>query len=124
MFERLKKAVMGFMEQFGSKTGVAREYKDIFELGGVPAFNQFYNIGILVWKCLYKGFYAPWHTINAPTVANPKNKRNLMHMNLAKAISAELAGMIWTDQTEVSVSTDGLDAEQDPLEGFVRQVLD
>lgn len=112
------------MEQFGSKTGVAREYKDIFELGGVPAFNQFYNIGILVWKCLYKGFYAPWHTINAPTVANPKNKRNLMHMNLAKAISAELAGMIWTDQTEVSVSTDGLDAEQDPLEGFVRQVLD
>lgn len=114
------------METFGSKTGVAREYKDIFELGGVPAFNQFYNVGILTWKCLYKGFYSPWHTILAPTIANPQNKRTMMRMNLAKAISAELAGMIWTDQTDVNVSTHGFDTESgqpDPLEEFVHDVL-
>lgn len=99
-----------------------REFKDIFELGGVPAYRQFYNVGILVWKLIYKGFYTAWHEVLAPTIADPRAKRTLMRLNLGKAVCAELAGMIWTDQTCISVSTEGI-TEDDPLDKFVHKVL-
>ena len=60
------------MEKTASATGIAREYRTVFELGNVPSFQQFYDFGIYVWKWLYKGFYKPWHLINAPTIANQK----------------------------------------------------
>lgn len=111
------------MQQIGANTGLGKEYKSIFDLQDVPAFNQFYNIGIFPWKYLYRGFYKPWHLIDAPTIADPKAKRNLAYLNLSKAVCAELAGMVWTDQCEVNVSMDGLQAEDDPLNDFVQDVL-
>ena len=111
------------MQQIGANTGLGKEYKSIFDLQDVPAFNQFYNIGIFPWKYLYRGFYKPWHLIPAPTIADPKAKRNLAYLNLSKAVCAELAGMVWTDQCEVNVSMDGLQAEDDPLNDFVQDVL-
>ena len=112
------------MQQIGANTGLGKEYKSIFDLQDVPAFNQFYNIGIFPWKYLYRGFYKPWHLIPAPTIADPKAKRNLAYLNLSKAVCAELAGMVWTDQCEVNVSMDGLQAEDDPLDQFVQHVLE
>ena len=128
MFENLKKAVRGWMQRTGADLGIAKEYKDIFELGGVPAFQQFYNLGIFPWKWVYKGFYNTWHLINAPTIDNPKATRRMYYLNLSKAVCSELAGMVWTDQTDVSVSTNGFTATEanpdDPLEKFVKRVLD
>lgn len=118
ILERLKKT----MQQIGANTGLGKEYKSIFDLQDVPAFNQFYNIGIFPWKYLYRGFYKPWHLIDAPTIADPKHKRNLAYLNLSKAVCAELAGMVWTDQCEVSVSIDGVEGD-DPLDQFVQHVL-
>ena len=118
IIERVKRA----MQQIGANTGLGKEYKSIFDLQDVPAFNQFYNIGIFPWKYLYRGFYKPWHLIDAPTIADPKHKRNLAYLNLSKAVCAELAGMVWTDQCEVSVSMIGVE-EDDPLDAFVRDVL-
>ena len=127
MFERLKKAVSGWMQTTGADIGIAREFKDIFELGGVPAFQQFYNTGIYPWKCLYKGYYEPWHLISAPTIGNGKAKRKMAYLNLSKALCAEIAGMVWTDQTGVSVSTNGMpegaDPADDPLQKWVLAVL-
>ena len=112
------------MQRAGADTGIGKEFKDVFEIGGVPSFREFYNLGIYPWKCLYRGFYKPWHLINAPTIDNPNHQRNLFYLNLSKAVCAELAGMIWTDQTEVTVSTAGYEeAEEDPLQEFVREVL-
>lgn len=111
------------MQQIGANTGLGKEYKSIFDLHDVPAFNQFYNIGIFPWKYLYRGFYKPWHLIPAPTIADPKHKRNLAYLNLSKAICAELAGMVWTDQCEVSVSIEGIEGGDDPLDQFVQSVL-
>lgn len=112
------------MQQIGANTGLGKEYKSIFDLQDVPAFNQFYNIGIFPWKYLYRGFYKPWHLIDAPTIAAPKHKRNLAYLNLSKAVCAELAGMVWTDQCDVSVSTEGFEeSADDPLDQFVRDVL-
>ena len=108
------------MQKAGAGTGLSKEFKDIFELGGVPAFNQFYYFGIFIWKYLYKGFYAPWHRILAPTIENPRNRRDLERMDTAKAICAELAGLVWSEQCEVHVSQE---TEEQLLDEFVHDVL-
>lgn len=120
MLEKFKEKVKNWMQKAGADTGLSKEFKDIFEVGGVPAFNQFYYFGIFIWKYLYKGFYSPWHRILAPTIENPRNQRDLERMDTAKAICAELAGLVWSEQCEVHVSQEG--AEQ-PLEEFVHDVL-
>ena len=115
------------MRKAGADLGISKEFKSIFELGGVPAFQQFYNVGIYPWKYLYKGFYEPWHLIAAPTIEDPRAKRNLYYLNLSKAVCSELAGMVWTDQTDVTISTNGIEATDenpDPLDKWVRGVLD
>ncbi len=126
MFERIKKAVKGFMQRAGAATGLAREFKSIFELAGVPAFQQFYNVGIFPWKWVYRGFYDAWHLIKAPTIDNPLAKRRMYYLNLSKALCAELAGMVWTDQTAVSITTNGHSStanNPDPMHQFVEGVL-
>lgn len=108
-------------------TKVAKEFKDIFELGGVPAFNQFYEYGIFIWKYLYKGFYKPWHLIDAPTIADQFRKREMFRLDLAKATCAELAGLIWSEQCDVNVNRKGwepTEAEpEDILDQFIHKVL-
>lgn len=121
MLEKLKERVKGWMQKAGAETGLAREFKDIFEVGGVPAFNQFYYFGIFIWKYLYKGFYSPWHRILAPTIDNPQRRRDLERMDAAKAVCAELAGLIWNEQCEVHISQG--ETEEQPLEEFVHDVL-
>ena len=115
-----------------AQTGIAREFKDIFEVGGVPAFNQFYNFGIFVWKLLYRGFYKPWHLIPAPTVADPNARREVYRLNAAKAVCAELASLVWGEECDLRVSSngwteqtneDGVVVNPDPLNEFVQHVL-
>ena len=109
-----------------AQTGIAREFKDIFEIGGVPAFNQFYNLGIFVWKMLYRGFYKPWHLIPAPTVADPNARREVYRLNAAKAVCAELASLVWGEECAVNVTMDGRESTEenpDPLGEYVKSVL-
>ena len=106
------------MQRAGASTGVAREFKDVFELGGVPAFNQYYYYGIFIWKWLYRGLYKAWHIIPCPTIANPKAKRELYRMNTAKAICAEMASLVWGEECTVNVSMEGRESTEenpDPL---------
>ena len=107
----------------GAETKIAREFKDIFEIGGVPAFNEFYNFGILPWKMLYRGFYSAWHLVKAPTIADPEAKRRMAYLNLSKAVCQELAGMVWTDQSDINLTTEGA-GEEDKLAEFVHKVLE
>lgn len=121
MFYELRKKVKSWMEKAKADTGLAKEFKDIFELGGVPAFNQFYYFGIFIWKYLYKGFYRPWHRILAPTIDDPHHYRDMERMDVAKAICAELAGLIWSEQCEIHVSQEN--TERQLLEEFVIDTL-
>lgn len=126
VFETVKKAVKGWMQTMGAESGLGREFADIFELDGVPAYREFYNLGIFPWKYVYKGFYTPWHVISAPTIADKNNKRHMAHMDMGKAVCAELAGLIWTDQAEITITTNGIDlpdGDPDPLQKFVEMVL-
>lgn len=109
-----------------AETGIAREYKTVFDLPGVPAFNQFYEFGIFIWKMLYRGLYRPWHIINAPTIANQKATRELYRLHAAKAVTAELASLVWGEECDVNVTMDGresTDENPDPLGAFVNHVL-
>lgn len=121
MFERIKRAVKGLLQKTGAETQLAHEFRDIFEIGGVPAFNQFYYFGIFPWKYIYRGYYKPWHRIDSPTIKDPRNKRDLERMDAAKAACAELAGLIWSEQCEVHVSQG--DGEEQPLDDFVHDIL-
>ena len=114
------------VQRTAGAAGVAREFKDIFELGGVPAFNQFYAFGIFVWKALYRGLYRPWHVIPAPTVKDARARRELYRLNTAKAICAELASLVWGEECAINVSMTGresTDENPDPLNEFVQDVL-
>ena len=124
-FRKLMTTVRDSAQMVGANTKIAREFKDIFEVGGVPAFNEFYNFGIFPWKWVYRGYYSAWHLIKAPTIADPNAKRKMAYLNLGKALCSELAGMVWTDQVDVNISTKGVEnAELDVLAQFVHKVLD
>ena len=113
------------MDRTASATGIARSYRTIFDLNGVPAFAQFYDVGIFVWKLLYRGYYKPWHLVRVPTVANANHTRDLYRLNAPKAVCAELAGLVWGEECEVAVTIDGRESkEPDPLGAFVDHVLE
>lgn len=114
------------MQKSIADTGLAREFKSVFELGGVPSFQQFYNFGIFIWKWLWKGFYKAWHVIKVPTVANPNATREVYRMNIPKALCAEMAGLVWGEECEVNVTMQGRESTEDnpdPLNAFVQKVL-
>lgn len=130
MFKKLRNKIKEVGQKFMADANIGKEFKDIFEVGGVPAYNTFYYFGIFVWKYIYRGFYKPWHRILAPTLENPKRKRTVESMCIAKAVCAELAGLIWSEQCEVHVSslkkneTSESDINKtDPLDDFVQKVL-
>ena len=114
------------MQKAGATTGIAKEYKDIFEVGGVPAFRQFYNFGIFIWEALWKGFYKAWHVIPCPTIANPNAERHIYRMNMPKALCSEMAGLVWGEDCTVNVTINGRESTEenpDPLNEFVQSVL-
>ena len=114
------------MQKMVADTGIAREFKSVFDLGGIPSFQQFYDFGVFVWKMLWKGYYKPWHYISAPTIADPNGHRNLYRMNMAKAVCAEMAGLVWGEECTVNVSIEGRESTEetpDPLNEFIQKVL-
>ena len=124
--EELKRRWKNRMQKTVANTGLAKEYKSVFELGGVPAFEQFYFFGVFIWKWLWKGFYKPWHFIPAPTIANPSAMREVYRMNVAKAICAEMASLVWGEECTVNVSIEGRESTEenpDPLNEWVQKVL-
>lgn len=114
------------MQKAIASTGIAKEYKSVFELNGIPSFQQFYDFGVFIWKLLWKGFYKPWHIVPAPTIADPEHTHMLYRLNTAKAVCAEMAGLVWGDECTVNVSINGkesTDENPDPLNAFVQKVL-
>lgn len=115
------------MQKAISDTGLAREYKSVFDLNGVPSFQQFYDFGVFIWKWIWKGFYKPWHIVPAPTIADQKATREAYRMNMAKALCAEMASLVWGEECSVNVSMNGFKATEDnpdPLNEFVQKTLD
>ena len=99
--------------------------KDVFELDGVPAFREYYTLFIFIWQAIYKGFYRAWHEVNMKTVKDPKGKkRRLATMNAGSMVSAQIARYVWTEQCKITVSRDGIEIEDDPLNKYLQEVLE
>jgi len=114
------------MQKTAANVGIAKEYKTVFDIKGIPSFQQFYFYGIFVWKWIWKGLYKPWHIIPAPTIKDPKNRRELYRMNMGKAVCSEMAGLVWGEECSINVSMRNrkTDTEtEDPLNAVVQRVL-
>ena len=97
--------------------------KDVFELEGVPAFREYYNLFIFVWQAIYKGFYKDWHVVPVVTIKNPKGKnRTMSTMNAGKMACSQMARYVWNERCEISVSMNNA-PEDDPLNDFLQTVL-
>ena len=97
--------------------------KDVFELEGVPAFREYYNLFIFVWQAIYKGFYKAWHDVPVKTIRDPKGKRRVMStMNAGKMACAQMARYVWNERCSISASMNNA-PEDDPLNAFLQQVL-
>ena len=125
-FQELKKRWQSRMQKAIAGTGLAREFKSVFELAGIPSFQQFYDFGVFIWKLLWKGFYKAWHIVPAPTIADQNRKRELYRMNVAKALCSEMAGLVWGEQCTVNVTIRGRESDDDnpdPLNVFMQGVF-
>jgi A118 family predicted phage portal protein len=103
-----------------------KEIDSVFKLKGVPSFEQFYNVGIYVWKHLYKGYYKAWHEVKAPTIKDGNATRRMETMNGAKAVCSEVASLIWAEKCKVEVTQNDFvptDDIPDLLHEYVNSVL-
>ena len=97
--------------------------KDVFELEGVPAFREYYNLFIFVWQAIYKGFYKAWHDVPVKTIRDPKGKRRVMStMNAGTMACAQMARYVWNERCSISASMNNA-PEDDPLNAFLQMVL-
>ncbi|MBO5970473.1 MAG: phage portal protein [Clostridia bacterium] len=98
--------------------------KDVFELDGVPAFREYYISYIFPWQAIYKGFYKAWHEVTMKTLNNPKGKKRIMStMNAGKMACTQMARYIWNERCSITASREDSDAEDDPLNDFLQEVL-
>ena len=97
--------------------------KDVFELEGVPAFREYYNLFIFVWQAIYKGYYKAWHDVPVHTIKNPKGRsRTMSTMNAGKMACAQMARYVWNERCSISASMASA-PEDDPLDDFLQEVL-
>lgn len=122
-----------------TKNGVARVQeglqifrKNIFELQGVPAFLQFYQLYVWPWKYIYRGFYDAWHVLPVSALdtsrcqkdKNGRPVRNMATMNAGKMVCAQLARYVWGESCDIVVTQMGnQDTENDPLNAYIHHVL-
>lgn len=97
--------------------------KDVFDLEGVPAFREYYNLFIFVWQAVYKGFYKNWHVVPVHTIKEPKGKtRTMGTMNAGKMACAQMARYVWNERCTITASMNNA-GEEDPLNDFLQEVL-
>ena len=108
-------------------TGLNKQFKDVFDIEGVPSYRQFYNYGIFIWKYLYRGFYNAWHLVSAPTVNDAQHKRQMFYLSTPKAACSELAGLLWSEQCKINVNLPNFEPTEDEpcdkLQRFIDSVL-
>ena len=79
--------------------------KDVFELDGVPAFREYYNLYIFPWQAVYKGFYRAWHEVTMKTLNDPKGKKRILStMNAGKMTCAQMSRYIWNERAASSAA--------------------
>ena len=112
------------MNRMIENTGLFR--KDVFDLEGVPAFREYYNLFIFVWQAIYKGYYKAWHDVPIKTIKDPKGltKRRMATMNAGKLSASQMARYVWNERCSITASINGNESDEDLLNEFLQTVLD
>lgn len=115
LLQKLKDGV----KRMKANAEMGKEYTDVFDVNGVPPMRQFYQFAIYPAKWIYRGLYKPWHIVPAPSIGHKDAKRTIFRMHMAKAACAELAGLVWSEGADISITQ----GEDDTLGEFVKSVL-
>lgn len=103
---------------------IKNDLKSVFEVAGVPSFNEFYNVGMYPWKLVYKGYVPDWHDVADKSIAKPNGTRKRFRTNTAKAICSEMSNLIWAEGSSISVNQKNWDKEtQDPLNAYIQHIF-
>ena len=111
------------MNRMIENTGLFR--KDVFDLEGVPAFREYYNLFIFVWQAIYKGYYKAWHDVPIKTIKDPKGLKNrrMATMNAGKLSASQMARYVWNERCSLTASINGNESDEDLLNEFLQMVL-
>lgn len=100
--------------------------KNVFDLEGVPAFRQYYDLFVFPWKFVYKGYYDAWHDVAIRTIKDHSGakKRRMATMNAGQMVSRTLARYIWGEKCEITVNQKNYQSDKpDPLNEYLQHVL-
>ena len=120
IFDRLRNGV----SRVGENMNLFK--KDVFELEGVPAFREYYQLFIFIWQAIYKGFYKDWHLVPIKTIKDPKGikKRRMSTMNAGKMSCSQMARYVWNERCSITASMKNKEGDEDLLNEFLQKVLD
>lgn len=112
------KSLIQKIRQVMYKMGLIKGLKSLSQLKDID-INEDMLQKIEVWKALYKGYYEgtsqePFHKINIQTMAGKKTRR-MLSMNMPKAISQEMASLIFNEKCEINIDNK---AVEDFMEGI------
>jgi A118 family predicted phage portal protein len=111
------------------KMGLIQGMKDKFQDKRIPDCQDFYDSYIAKWKAAYSVDKQgkSWLKTHKKTVSAPGAKaRTRDSLGMAKVLCEELAGLIFNEECEISVSTKGHEPgndKPDRLNDFVQEVL-
>ena len=88
------------------RMGLLKGIENLSQLKDVPLNDEMYE-KIEIWKALYKGYYEPWHKVRYHTIDGPKT-RKMDTLQMPKVIASEMAGLVFNEKCEISISDQSL----------------
>ncbi|OQM47527.1 portal protein [Anoxybacillus sp. UARK-01] len=88
------------------RVGILKGIQNLNELKDVNISEEMYQ-QIDVWKALYKGYYEPFHKLRYKTIDGWKT-RKMDTLQMAKIVSSEMAGLVFNEKCEISISDENL----------------
>lgn len=88
------------------RVGILKGIQNLNQLKDVNISEEMYQ-QIDVWKALYKGYYEPFHKLRYKTIDGWKT-RKMDTLQMAKIVSSEMAGLVFNEKCEISISDENL----------------
>jgi A118 family predicted phage portal protein len=88
------------------RVGILKGIQNLNQLKDVNISEEMYQ-QIDVWKALYKGYYEPFHKLRYKTIDGWKT-RKMDTLQMAKIVSSEMAGLVFNEKCEISISDQSL----------------
>ena len=88
------------------RVGILKGIQNLNQLKDVNISEEMYQ-QIDVWKALYNGYYEPFHKLRYKTIDGWKT-RKMDTLQMAKTVSSEMAGLVFNEKCEISISDENL----------------